>query len=73
MDPRNKKKKKHVLMSGKSTKKKTMSTVIKQDFIPDLNPLDYAKWSVFDNKTNASYHPNIGLLKTSTGEKWNEM
>ena len=32
---------------------------------PDLNFLEYALWSVLDSKTNATFHPNIGLLKTT--------
>ena len=33
-----------------------------------LYPLDYATWSVLENKTNATSHPNIGSLKTALGE-----
>ena len=29
---------------------------------PDRNPLDCAIWSVLENKTNATSHPNSGLL-----------
>ena len=28
---------------------------------------------VLENKTNATSHPNIGLLRTTIEEKWNEM
>ena len=41
---------------------KTVRTAIKQDLSPDLNPLDYVIWGVLKNKTNATSHPNIGLL-----------
>ena len=44
---------------------KTMRTEIKQDLSSDLNPLDYAIWSILENKTNTTSHPNIGSLKTS--------
>ena len=30
---------------------------------PDLNPLNYAIWSVLESKTNATSHSNICLLK----------
>ena len=40
---------------------------------PDLNPLDYAIWSVLENKTNATSYRNIGSLKTAIEEKWNKM
>ena len=39
---------------------------------PDLNPLDYAIWGVLENKPNATFHWNIGLLKTVIVE-WNRM
>ena len=38
-----------------------------------LNPLDYAIWGVLENKTNATSHSNIGLLKTAIEEEWNKM
>ena len=63
---------KHILMNIKSTEK-TVRTVIKQDLSPHLNPLDYAKWVVLENKTNATSYPNIGSLKTAIGEEWNKM
>ena len=40
---------------------------------PDLNPLHYTKWSIFENKTNVTSHPNIGLFKTAIVEEWNRM
>ena len=40
---------------------------------PDLNPLNHAIWGVFENKTNANSHPNIGSLKTAIMEKWKKM
>ena len=52
---------------------KTVSTVIKKDFSPDLKHLDYAKWGVLENKTNGTSHPNIDLLKTAIEEEWNKM
>ena len=38
----------------------------------NLNPLDYAIWDVLENKTNATSHPNIGLLKTATEDQMSE-
>ena len=51
--------------------KKTVRTAIKQDLSPDFNPLDYAI-CILENKTNATSHPDIGLLKTAN-EEWNKM
>ena len=53
--------------------KKTVRIAIKQDLSPDLNPLDCTIWGVLENKTNATSHPNIGLLKTAIEEEWNKM
>ena len=38
---------------------------------PRPYPLDYAIWSILENKTNATSHPNIGSLKTIE-EEWNK-
>ena len=35
--------------------------------------LDYVIWGALENKTNATLHPNIGLLKTDFEEEWNEV
>ena len=43
---------------------KTVRAPIKQDFSPNLNPLDYAIWGVLENKTDATSRPNIGSLQT---------
>ena len=40
---------------------------------PDLSPLDYAKWGVLENKTNATSLTNIGSLKTAIVEEWNKI
>ena len=53
--------------------KKILRTAIKQDLSPDCNPLDYAMWCVLENKTNATFHPNIDLLKNAIEEEWNKM
>ena len=42
-------------------------------FMASINSLDYAIWSILENKTNATSHPNIGLLKTAIKEEWNKM
>ena len=52
---------------------KTARRAIKQDLNPDLIPLDYAIWGVLENKTNATSHPNIGLLKAPIEVEWNKM
>ena len=49
-----------------------MRTAIKPDLSPDFNLLDYSIWSVLENKTNTTSHPNIGSLKTSIEEEWNK-
>ena len=40
---------------------------------PDLNSLDYAVWGILENKINATFLPNIGLLKTAVEEGWNKI
>ena len=35
--------------------------------------LDYTIWGILENKTNATFHPNIGSLKTVIEEEWNKM
>ena len=40
---------------------------------PDLNPLAYTIWGHLENKTNATFHLNIGLLKSAIEEEWNKM
>ena len=45
--------------------KKTVKTAIKQDLSPDHNPTLIMLCDVSENKTNATSHPNIGLLKTA--------
>ena len=51
---------------------KTVRTAINQDLSPDLKSLDYATWGFLENKTNATFHRNIGSLKTAIGEEWNK-
>ena len=53
--------------------KKTLRRVIKQDLSLDLNPLDYTRGDVLENKTNPTFHPNIGSLGTAIEEGWNKM
>ena len=52
---------------------KTVRTAIKLDLSPDFKPLDYVTWGVLENKTNATFHPNIGLFKISIEEEWNKI
>ena len=53
--------------------KKPVRKIIQPDLRPDLNPLDYTKWGVLENKTIANSHPNIGSLKTAIKEEWNKI
>ena len=34
---------------------------------------NYAIWGVLENKTNATFHPSIGWLKTAIEKEWNRM
>ena len=43
---------------------KIVRTAIKEDFSPDLKPLDYAVCGVLKNKRNATSDLNIGSLTT---------
>ena len=52
---------------------KTVRIANKQDLNPDFNPLDFAIWSILENKTNATYRLNIGSLKTAIEKEWNKM
>ena len=36
-------------------------------------PLDYAIWSILENKTNVISHPDIQSLKIAIEEEWNKM
>ena len=51
----------------------TLRTVIKQNLSVDLVPLNYAIWSVLENKTNATSYQNIGSLKTAIEEQKNKI
>ena len=51
----------------------TVTSAIKENLNPDLNPLDYATWDALENKTNATSHPNIGSLKIYMAEEWNKI
>ena len=55
------------------SQREIVRTAIKQDLSYDLNPLGYAIWGVLENKTNATSHLNMGLLKTAIEEEWNKM
>ena len=52
---------------------KNVRTATKLDLRPDVNPLDYAVWGIFGNKTNATFQPNIGSLNTAIEKEWNKM
>ena len=58
------------------TKSKKISEIIEVSLKPlsssDLNPLDYTIWGVLENKTNATFHPNISSLRTAIEEEWNK-
>ena len=59
------------------TKPINISEIIGEPLWPpssqDLNELDYAIWGVLENKTNATSHLNIGMLKITIEEKRNEI
>ena len=40
---------------------------------PSVNPLDYAIWGSFRNKTNTASHPNIDSLNIAIEKEWNKM
>ena len=40
---------------------------------PRPEPHHYSTWGASENKTNATSHPIIGLLKTAIQEEWNEI
>uniref|UniRef100_A0A914DP55 Transposase n=1 Tax=Acrobeloides nanus TaxID=290746 RepID=A0A914DP55_9BILA len=40
---------------------------------PDLNPLDYAIWSILEEKACAKPHPNVESLKRALKKAWNEI
>ena len=52
---------------------KTVRTSIEQDLNSDCNILVYAIWGILENKTNVTFHSNIGLLKTAIEEEGNKM
>ena len=42
-------------------------------FIPDLNPVDFAIWSILESKACSSNHPNIGAIKNRLKACWDEI
>ena len=40
---------------------------------PDLNPMDFANWSILESKACFSNHPNIVALKNREKACWNEI
>uniref|UniRef100_A0A914DR40 Tc1-like transposase DDE domain-containing protein n=1 Tax=Acrobeloides nanus TaxID=290746 RepID=A0A914DR40_9BILA len=40
---------------------------------PDLNPMDYAIWSILMEKACAKPHPNVESLKRALKKAWNEI
>uniref|UniRef100_A0A914E7L1 DDE_3 domain-containing protein n=1 Tax=Acrobeloides nanus TaxID=290746 RepID=A0A914E7L1_9BILA len=40
---------------------------------PDLNPLDYAVWSILEEKACAKPHPTVELLKRALVKAWDEI
>ena len=59
-------------MSWKSTKKLRGEELNKIQ-AHTFNPLDFAILGVLENKTNVTFHPNIGSLTTAIKEEWNKM
>ena len=66
-----------IWLASKPNQTKTISEIIGVSLwpqsSPDLKPLDYAIWSILENKTNTTFHPNIVLFKTAFREGWNKM
>ena len=52
---------------------KTVKLTIKQDLSPEICLLDYTLLVILENKTNATFHANIGSLKNDIEEEWNKM
>ena len=64
------------LLNAKSKPKKISQIIgvsLWPPLSPDHNPLDYAILGIFENKTNTTSHPNIGLLKTAIEEESNKI
>ena len=40
---------------------------------PDLNPLDFAIWSILENKVSATHHTNLDALKTKLMKEWDKI
>ena len=40
---------------------------------PDLNPMDYAVWSILEEKACQKPHPNVGSLKRALVKAWDEI
>ena len=40
---------------------------------PDLNPMDFAIWSILESKAYSSNHPNIGALKNRLKAYWDKI
>ena len=40
---------------------------------PDLSPLDFSVWSVFEAKVSAHPHPNVASLKKALLKAWDEL
>uniref|UniRef100_A0A914CY19 Tc1-like transposase DDE domain-containing protein n=1 Tax=Acrobeloides nanus TaxID=290746 RepID=A0A914CY19_9BILA len=40
---------------------------------PDLNPLDYAVWSIHEEKACQKPHPNVESLKKALKKAWKEI
>uniref|UniRef100_A0A914DLV0 Transposase n=1 Tax=Acrobeloides nanus TaxID=290746 RepID=A0A914DLV0_9BILA len=40
---------------------------------PDLNPLDYAIWSILEEKACAKLHPTVESLKRALIKAWDEI
>ena len=54
------------------TKPKKIGVSLWPPSSPDLKPYDVL-WSILENKTNTTSHPNIGSLKTAIEEEWNKI
>ena len=62
-----------IYLTQKKKKSEIIGVSLWPPSFPAFNPYDYAKWYVLENKTNATFHPNIASLKTVIEEEWNKI
>ena len=67
------KRRQNVGLGERRNQAKKISEIIEVSLWPpsclDINPIDFAIWGLLENKTNATFHPHIGSLKTAFEEE----